>query len=217
MPGLRELMQSRIGPTNSYLGAYVSPFCLEAAKAGRVVDEFRYFSAQGFKGLGEREVSAEDFAELREALVEQHVSMGEKAEEQLGGLVTDLKTFDPHLELEHAVAYSMRGNYAIPDESGAVTKQIAVTTVAVVRVKQRVFFLYTFGGEDDLKWSQTKNNAWINAVLTSNQVTAEEAASEPYTKAPKKGFNWGRVLLFAAIGGVAGGLGGLFNKLKKSN
>ena len=235
-PALRAFLESIVGPQNSFLAAFVSPEIHADAKAdGQSADLGRYFSAQTMTAIANQDVSPVGFAEMRMQLVAQNKQLMEQirakipevADQVTGKLeesflvdteveIGDMVPFEPHYQTERAFAFSMLISAKVTVEGGEGRQNRSSATLTFAHVKNRVVFLYSFGSANDLEWTREAGKAWVESFLLANGVAGDKVAEAPRTKASSGGASmWQRVLIFAVVGGLVGGVVGVITKLSK--
>jgi hypothetical protein len=231
-----EAMQAYIAPTNIRYVTLIRENDAQALGRNEAVELARYINVETEKSISASSVSPQSFAELRKVLREQSeelyaivenkvpdmISRGNKAlSEQfdadvaveLGGIVP----LPIHVDTEQMLGSSTFVTVgASADGENPDSVVLAVTTL-VVRVKDKVLFLYFYGHESDLDWTRAAAAEWANSILAVNPWSAAEQRTAEGTFWSR--IDWNQVLeqaLFAAlIGGAIAFASVLYRKRKK--
>ena len=219
---LERFMKSLVAPANLYLASFVDGESLKASDSG-IPDLTRYFSVQVLRQIQSRTVSKGDFDELKELVRNQNKEILKQTEKELdkalGGVTENLKNefdmdaalkiadfvpFDPHHEDERSYAFSilMKGSANV---EGTSEKVVVNATATFVHARGRVLYAYCYGGPDDIEWTRDESKRWMESIFSAN--TASASLGETISKSP-----FGRILLYAIVGGVIGGVVMFFKK-----
>ncbi len=109
-----------------------------------------------------------------------------------------------HEESARSMSYSTYVQLTGNPELGITEPVVTVATTTFVLVKDKVIFLYAYGPEDQLEWSRAASKDWAAKLFAANGVVEESVVEESWGGF----FDWRRIVVFAVIGGIIGGLYG---------
>lgn len=227
-----DLAKRFVAPTNVEFALFIpEPMATRAAK-GEIPDNDRRFSVQAAASLVGRFISTAEFKELKRTIRTQNEEAVKKAQAEIGahfenlkkGLakdysanvdlaLTQMTPLPPHYESEHALAYSMHLKYAMTDDKGRPTPFEGTVTTTFTHVKGRVLFLYTYGGNKDLAWSQSSSQAWVEALVAANP--SDPIALKRESTQSSRSLDWGRIAGKALVGALVAGVVALVGQLWK--
>jgi hypothetical protein len=132
---------------------------------------------------------------------------------KLGGIVP----LPIHLDTEHLLGSSMYLTVGVTAEGENADSTVLAVTTLILRVKDKVLFLYFFGRESELDWTRAAAEEWANAILAANPWSVAEQRTAEGTVLSR--IDWNQVMeqaLFAAlIGGAIAFASNLYRKRKK--
>jgi hypothetical protein len=84
---------------------------------------------------------------------------------EIGGIVP----FAPHYDDEHSLSLSMifRTEVTAADSESVVA--LTAATMTLVRVRDRVLFVYVYGGKDDIVWTRKASQEWVYEIVKANE------------------------------------------------
>ena len=220
------MLRSFVPPQNEQYAVFLTAGDVETAARGEVPEPSRFFYVQTAKSVVHRTATLEDFEALKTGVQKQNARLAEAIEKEIPGLINRVNEqvrkdhavdlglsmnqvvpLPPHDESDRTLAFSMLTSYEMTDAEGNAVSWDASVTATFVHVKGKVVFLYAVGERADLAWSREASREWAAAVVAANPSTG--AIAERERQRSKRGFDWGRVGVYAIVGAVIGGVIGL--------
>lgn len=229
MPGVKRLAEQMTDPMNDTLAFYIPESAVPVALAGGIPALDRYYMLKVNKQAINSVIGTRDFVKMREQVRKQNRQIIENVKAQLAShmdtmsknlsaeyevklalSISQIAPLDPHVEEEHAFAYSMFINFGTKTEN-AESSVIVPGTATFVNASGKLLFLYAYGAKDDLEWTRSASSDWHEKILQVNAPPPVESSS--------RGIDWSTVSSKALVGAIVGGLialiGGLISKKKK--
>lgn len=226
MTGVVELQKNFVPPTNQQLASFISQNDAPIALGGKIPDLTRRFTVQVAKKISDHPLTSEEFAQLKQM----YKTEGEQRIEQLKGQLSQFfadaskgvsRQLDTdvvisaggvvplpyHFESDRIFSASMLMKSDIRAESGQTYSEVIAATTTLIHVKDRLLFLYVYGGKEDLDWTRASSKEWAEAILASNQDTF--SASTIPSSTPHSGIDWDRVISKSIGGAFIGLIAGL--------
>lgn len=231
MTKLNQLLETFVAPDNVRFVTFIPEELLPVVQAGQIPNLPRTLSLQTNKKVVARTVTASDFADLKATVRKQNDEIVREAERKMPGLLDEasksiqrqFKTkldmnmngmvpLPIHAESDRLLAFSMLLNLAMTTADGQRTNYPGVVTTTFLHTRGKLFFTYVYGGENDLDWSRQMSKDWAAALLAANPPDETTLAKEA---AHSGMFDWSQVFRSALVGGLIGGVIGLFGFLFK--
>jgi hypothetical protein len=236
MDAVERLAAQMTDPMNDQLAYYVIEADAPAAKRGEIPPLAYTCLLKVNKQIKTAQLSAKDFATLKEATLQVNQQLTKQLKSQIGDQLekisegisgefdidfamqlSDVVPLDPHRDDANAFGYSIYIKYANADsiadgqdeQSG---QSVVAASMAMVNASGKVLFLYVYAPEDELESTRKSSSAWADAVLAANSAPPGRSSG---TGAGSGGFDWKRVLKMAIIGAIIGGLVGGIGALTK--
>lgn len=191
VPPLRELGETMTPATNRMIAMFVTSDDLAKARAGKPPSMQRYFFVQTFRQTEARDLSAADFAKIKDVLRNQTQqlvgraalavqgqlasavkSIGDKSGNPgLSMKVGEVKVQDLFEDSENSITVIAITKYAI--QNGGKTQETPVAmsmTTALVRGKIVYFYAYSLlSSPDDIDWVRTQGRQWLPRMNQQNR------------------------------------------------
>jgi hypothetical protein len=215
-----------VPPSNEQFAIFLTEGDITVAARGEVPVPKRWFYVQSEKSFINTFVTSADFAKLKSGIKSQNERFLKDASAGASDLLrkategtnvnVSLNGMSPlpaHHETNRSLSYSAMLRYDVTDEQGKASVLEGVITTTFVHLQGKVLFLYATAEKEGLEWSQSQSKKWADSIIAANPSSKEIAARE---SGPSQfGFDWGRVLKTAEIGGIIGGIIGLISFLFK--
>ena len=217
-----QLQQQFVAPMNQLFLGFIAEGEVGTAMTDELPSLNRTCTIQALKQLVGQTVTKSQFAELKKELKSQNEKLISKMEKEIPGAMKKIndgitKEFGVnvglelgkmvplpvHEETERTMASSMYVKYEMGKQLAKATSFVGVVTATYAHVKGKLLFLYCNGQEQDLQWSRTTSKAWADALIAANPGGVESNRRET-----SGGFG-SRVLRYALVGAIAGGIFGL--------
>lgn len=186
MPSIYKLQLQTDDGRNEKLAFYINESDIPAAMTGELPSLERYFAIKTSKQFKDTIITSEEFVKLKQILRKSNrdiiLSLQSKIEDQYKLMSKRIsKEFDidlaiklekyvllePHYETNDSISFSMY----MKQEATAVENKIDYITSAtttIVKVKDKVLFLYCYGSKQDLEWTRNASRIWSNKILQNN-------------------------------------------------
>lgn len=228
---LYDVSMDMVASTNVRLATFVDENIIPRALAGEMPTFEKYINVETMLQLRSSKVTATDFSEFkrsyRQNIEETIAQLNLKLPEGMARISEDVsETLDLdvalsvsnmvplpiHHESDRTMASSSIVKYGIVAEEQG--KEITVTsTTTFVFLKGKLFFVYVYGGPNDLDWTRSQAARWIDSIIAANAYTPADHRAEQQTR--RKGIDWSSVMAKGVgaglVGGLLGGAFGLFS------
>lgn len=187
MSELYEMQQLIVHPANELLIAFMPEELIPQVLQGEIPEIERKFSVQTAKSVSGKVLLSTDFQRLKAKIKSENDEFIGKVEGRVPNLIEKLnKEFSEkynidlalslsqvvplpiHEETEHTLAYSAFSKYVMNDELGRPTIIVSVATITMIHVNGNLLFLYSSGGENDLKWTREASRSWVERLFSEN-------------------------------------------------
>jgi hypothetical protein len=223
---LYDVSMDMVSDKNIRLATFVDENIIPVAIAGEYPAFERYINVEVMRDLAATKWTKSDFAQMKRLSRDQIEEAVRKMEDQWPNAMESLSNrVSETLDLD--VVFSMNNVVPLPVhfESDAVIsnsmiakmeigngresdKHIVTATTSFVFVRNKILFIYVYGGPNDLDWTRATSREWINLVLTANeQMTSRDAAAA--VSPQLNTFNWQPIIEKGMAGAVIGGFLGL--------
>ena len=232
MTEVSELQQHFIPPTNQQFAAFIAESDVPQALAGEVPPLQRRFTVQTSKNLVDRPVTQAEFAQLKRSIASNNVKTVEELKKKLPDLMskaskgvsdqldTELMIevggvvpFPPHYEDDHSMSYSMIARNEVRSEGGESFSDVITATMTLIHVRNRVLFIYSYGGKDDLDWTRESSKTWVRAIVSANASSRSDSELERRQISSYGGIDFDEVTSKAIGGAFLGGVVAFFSWL----
>lgn len=185
-PAFGQLATTLTPPSNRLLAIYVTPEDFRAHKAGKKIVMDRYALLQTPRQAENLTVVAADFAQLKEVMknqsAAQRAQVRDMAEHHIGNAVskaagtpltvsmTDINALGTFLESDTALGLLSATDVSAAAHGRTINYPLVYAT-GVLRVKERLLFLYTYSvyrTPADLEWVKTTATAWSRRLQQAN-------------------------------------------------
>lgn len=188
MQPINQLLEKTGGTTNNIrFLTFVAEDQIPKAIQGKYPDLERHFSVQVSKSLINIDVTSAEFRATQEQIKYQNdnllraiekerpdflAALRKGIDKQLGFeaafSVAQVVPLAPHKETSFALSYAMYVGFNAKDKQGKAVPGVQVVNVTLLHIRNRLLFLYTFAGKNDLAWSRAAAERWLQAVLAAN-------------------------------------------------
>lgn len=189
---LYDVSIDMLTPQNRRLATFVDEKIIPAALSGKMPTFDRYINIETMRELENQNVSASEFAFLRKSIragieealaaiegqlddgmVDLSERVGETLDRKVAFSVSNMIPLPVHHSSQNSISNSMFVRYEI-DSNGQTVEHIVSATTAFVHVKEKIVYVYVYGGEDQLEWTREQSKAWVADMLRMNAgVTAD--------------------------------------------
>lgn len=230
-----ESMNAYIAQTNTRFVTLLTRSDGEALLDGDTVEVNRYINIESENSIIASSVTASDFAELRQIYRTQIDTMYEDVQGELSSMLQDgnealsdalsvdvvmemggLVPMPIHLDTENMIANSLLVTTAGTVDGADVGGKVVAGTSLILHIKDKVIFIYVYGSENDLDWTQGRAEAFAMEIVAANPLSSDEQAA---VEKSSSSLDWGRVgekaLIGAIIGGLIGAISMLFRRREK--
>lgn len=184
-----RLSQQMTDPVNDQLAYYISEKDVPNAMSGGTPLLERYFILKVNKDIKNMIVDTNDFSDLKKVTKKQNNEIFKSVEEKMAAIIDETsknisKEFDvnmaikmtqmiplsPHHETSNSFSYSAYINFGVTAQ-GSNEEFIASGTVTFINLAGKVLFLYCYGPQNDMEWTQTASRSWEESILSLNSLS----------------------------------------------
>ncbi len=184
-----RLSQQMTDPVNDQLAYYISEKDVPNAMSGGTPLLERYFILKVNKDIKNMIVDTNDFSNLKKVTKKQNNEIFKSVEEKMAAIIDETsknisKEFDvnmaikmtqmiplsPHHETSNSFSYSAYINFGVTAQ-GSNEEFIASGTVTFINLAGKVLFLYCYGPQNDMEWTQTASRSWEESILSLNSLS----------------------------------------------
>lgn len=224
MTQVNELHKHFIPPTNQQFAAFIAESDVPEALAGEIPPLQRRFTVQTAKNLVNKSVTQAEFAQFKSSIASDIEKTIEEVKKKLPELMSkvsegisgqldvqlmmeigDVVPFSPHYEDDRSISLSMITRNEIRSETGETFSNVIAITMTFIHVRDRVLFIYSYGGKDDLDWTRKSSKEWVRVIVSANPDSRSAIVPKHRSNSSHGGISWDNVTS-KAIGGVFLGL-----------
>ena len=187
MDAVNRLHSHMSDPMNDLLASYIPQSEVAIAMKGELPVLEKGFVLKVNKNLKSVVVNSRDFAEFKSVTKSQNKEIYQSIKSKLPNIlkknsqgiskefnvdvaleISQIIPLDPHYEADNTLSYSM---YIIYKVSEGLQEQEYITsaTATAINVSGKILFLYCYGAQKDLEWTQNASRAWSDKVIASNK------------------------------------------------
>jgi hypothetical protein len=215
-----DLQKQFVSPTNELLLAYVPERDVSALLSDNIPDMPRRFTLETAKSLIGVTVPYSEFLKLKSTIISQNNQIIKKVEAEIDNSIKQLnksieQKYDVvlalsianmvpmpiHYESDRQISFSMMVKYDFKDNRSNPSSFISVVTAAVIYVKGKVLFLYTYAQDIDLEWSRAASRQWADSIVDYNHSDLHDVLKEA---SPTSGIDWEQFGVRAVAWGIFG-------------
>ncbi len=183
-----EAMYAYVVPTNERYLALLPEQATEAHRRGKDAEYYRYMLVEAEIRTIRFDITQAEFDELRNSMGEQLKETYESIRQSLPGLFDDASNsisdvfdadlelsigevipFEPHLNTQHAFAFSQLISMGVAVDGEDLGAEVGMVTATIVKVRDKMIFVYVYGSEDDLEWTREFSADWVDQILAANE------------------------------------------------
>jgi len=222
-PKFVEVSQAFLPAGNRLIEVYATEADRAALAAGNGSELVRYLQLQVPRAMEGKPVSQAEFSanakNIETGLAQSLGNIGRQATDLAGKGNAQIRSrtgTDPGMAIsdigfhglyrreDWGLFFTLSSNVSV---AGMASDRL-ISAGAIVLINHQLVYFYAFSRERsaaDAEWVKDTLSAWVDAVHAANP---DDPALEKASR--RGGFDWSRVLVFAAIGGLVGGLYKLF-------
>ncbi len=232
-----EAMYAYVVPTNERYLVLVPSEAAEAYLRGKDAEYDRYMMVEAEIRSIRFDITQDQFDELRSVMRAELEAAWKSIEGSLPDLFEDATDsinaiveadvelsmgevipFEPHVDNENAFAFSQLVSMGVAVDGEELDPEVGMVTATIVNVRDKMIFVYVYGGEGDLEWTREFANNWVDQILAANgEQTTQSGPNltrggilrpiddpEALGDLPGSALNWPLIIVFAiAVGGLA--------------
>ena len=230
-----EAMYAYVVPTNERYLILVPDEAAAAFLRGKDADYDRYMMVEAERQTVQFDLTQAEFDELRDTMRGQIDELYDSVRESLPEVfddasetisdrfdtdlamsVGDIVPLEAHLDTDNAFAFSQLIKIGIAVDGEDQEPEVGIATATFVYVRDKLIFVYVYGGEDDLEWTREFANTWVDQILAANGEQTTQSTPNPTRGGilrpiddpealgdlPGSALNWPLIIVFAiAVGG----------------
>lgn len=186
MQPLHDVSLDTGNPNNRRLVTFIQEDVVPLALAGETPTFERFINVDVMRALESVDATPSDYAQLQKLLgddLDQTIARVEQLlPEKMDGLsdrvsdtldvemalsISAVVPLPVHRESDNAMSFSSFMKYQMSDEAGPVEFVVSATSTFLY-LGGKIFFVYVYGGPDDLSWTREQSDRLIDEIIASN-------------------------------------------------